>query len=351
VRRIHQFVRSGGTAILRRLVIGLAFIGGMLATAPLALGASCSGASHAITLSQGSASPASGTTATLFTFSVTYADSGGCDPSYVKVTIAGVGTFSKTPSPGPNYVAGVTFTWSLRLPVGTHAYSFAASSGTGAGIKNATLSRVKPGSVVVGPTASPTPKPTPAPTPRPTPAPTPRPTPAPTPNASPTPVATAASSPASSPSPTRRPKPNHSPSPTPVAPAGSGSGGPSQVALGGGGAQSPGSGGGSVGKGDGGGPSLLVAAWLTTTLGGLVLFLFLAPKRPTPLTPLAAEGPGPAAPFPAARAPEAADSAPPARVSKSPDLDDEANMPRWLRPSVQAARQDGSRVTRRTRSY
>ena len=318
----------------------------MLATAPLALGSSCSGVSHAISLSQGSASPASGTTATLFTFSVQYADTAGCHPSKVVVTIAGAGTFSMSKSAGTNYFTGVTYTRGLRLPVGTHAYSFAASSGTGAGIKNATFTSVKPGSVVVGETASPTPKPTPAPTPRPTPAPTPRPTP----NASPTPIATPASSPASSPSPTRRPKPHHSPSPTPAAPAGSASGGPSQGGLAGGGTQSPGAGGGLT-KGDGGGPSLLVAAWLTTTLGGLVLFLFLAPKRQDPLTPLAAEGMGPAAPFPAARAPETSDSAPPPRVSKSPDLDDEANMPRWLRPSVQAARQEGSRVSRRTRSY
>jgi hypothetical protein len=333
----------GGIAILRRLVIGLAFIGGMLATAPLALAASCAGASHAITLSQGSASPASGTTATLFTFSVKYADSAGCKPSKVQVTIAGAGTFAMTGS-GANYAAGVTFTRGLRLPVGTHAYSFAATSGTGAGIKNATLSTVKPGSVVVGEAASPTPKPTPAPTPRPTPAPTPK--------ASPSPNGTPASTPAPSPSPTRRPKPHHSPSPTPVAPAGSASGGPSLGGVAGGGTQSPGSGGIGVAKGDGGGPSLMVAAWLTTTLGGLVLFLFLAPKRQNPLPPVAAEGVAPAGPFPAARAPATSDSAPPARVSRSPDLDDEANIPRWLRPSVQAARQEGSRtVNRRTRSY
>jgi hypothetical protein len=95
----------------------------------------------------------------------------------------------------------------------------------------------------------------------------------------------------------------------------------------------------------------MLAAWLTTTLGGLVLFLFLAPKRPNPLNPLAAEGVGPTGSFPAAQEPGTAEPGAPARVSKSPDLDDEANMPRWLRPSVQAARQDGSRITRRTRTY
>ena len=95
----------------------------------------------------------------------------------------------------------------------------------------------------------------------------------------------------------------------------------------------------------------MVAAWLTTTIGGLMLFLFLAPKRPSPLTPLPAGGAGMARTFAPAPATDAEGSGPPSRVSKDADLEDEANIPRWLRPSVQAARQQGSRATRRTRSY
>ena len=43
--------------------------------------ASCNGASHEITLSNGRANPGSGTTSTTITFSVVYADTAGCPPS------------------------------------------------------------------------------------------------------------------------------------------------------------------------------------------------------------------------------------------------------------------------------
>ena len=79
---------------------------------------------------------------------------------------------------------------------------------------------------------------------------------------------------------------------------------------------------------------LLLGAWATATAGGLALFLFLAPRRrkeEEPVLAIAGQGMVEALeppPAPAAASP-ASELVPP----------DEVNMPRWLRPSVQAARQ------------
>jgi hypothetical protein len=352
---IHRITPGEGTAIVRRLVIAIAITASMLAAAPAALAASCNSPSHTITLSQGKATPGTGTTSTLFTFSVKYSDSAGCVPSSVKVSVAGVGAFAMTGSPG-NYFAGVIFTRGIRLPVGTHAYSFTATSGTGNGVKSLTITAVNPASVVVAATSTPTPKPTPTPTPKPTPAPTPKPTPKPTPRptATPspgaTPTGTGTPSPAASPSPT--PRPRHHASPTPLAttatPTASPAGG-----VGGPGASTAPPAGGGIARLDGGGPSLMIGAWMFTTAGGLALFMFLAPRRRTLLTRTAATAMP--MPTPVAASP-ALPVAPEPRVSKERSSDDEANMPRWLRPSVQAARHGGgaggSRSgSRRTRTF
>jgi hypothetical protein len=354
---IHRIKPGEGTAIVRRLVIALAITASMLAAAPAALGANdpCSRQqTHAITLSQGKATPGSGTTATLFTFSVKYADSAGCVPSSVTVTVAGVGTFVMTGSPG-NYFAGVIFTRGVRLPVvGTHAYSFKATSGTQNtnGVKSSILTAVVPATVVVSATPTPTPQPTPTPTAKPTPKPTPRPTATPSPGA--TPAATGTPSPIASPSGT--PRPRHHASPTPAAAATPTPKASTAGVVGGPGASSAPPGGGGLPKLDGGGSSLMIAAWVTTTVGGLALFMFLAPRRRTLLTRNAAAAmpmaPSVAAP-PASLAPPVT---PEPRVSKERSSDDEANMPRWLRPSVQAARHGGgaggSRSgSRRTRTF
>jgi hypothetical protein len=324
----------------------------MLAAAPAALGApSCNSPQHAITLSQGKVSPGSGTTDTLFTFSVTFADSAGyCPPISVRVTVAGVGTFAMSGS-GNTYSTGVAFTRGLRLPVGTHAYSFAATSGSGAGFKKATFTAVKPAAVVVSEAPTPTPKPTPTPTPAPTPKPTPRPTATPAPKATPT----ATGTPIPVASPTKTPRPRHSPSPTP---AGASSASPTASTAGGVGGGGPGASsappdGAGVAKLDGGGSSLMIAAWLITTVGGLGLFMILAPRRRTPLAHVVAG----AVPMATAVAqPPTPRAEPKPRVSKEASSDDEANMPRWLRPSVQAARHGGgaggSRSgSRRTRTF
>jgi hypothetical protein len=81
--------------------------------------------------------------------------------------------------------------------------------------------------------------------------------------------------------------------------------------------------------------SLLVGAWATATAGGLALFLYLAPRRRQQRQPAFAHA-------------EAGASLPsnhpsPARERQSDLPPDEAKLPRWLRPSVQAARHDDER--------
>jgi hypothetical protein len=81
---------------------------------------------------------------------------------------------------------------------------------------------------------------------------------------------------------------------------------------------------------------LLLGGWATATAGGLALFLFLAPRRRQEQEPaLAVAGQGTLDPMETEPAP------PPAAPSPASELvpPDEVNMPRWLRPSVQAARQ------------
>jgi len=162
--------------------------------------ASCSGASHQMTLSSGTVSPGSGTTATSFRFSVVYRDNSACTPSPITVTVDGAGTFSLVLVSGdPTSPAGATYARSVTLPSGSHRYRFAATSGSGVGELTATLTSVAPSMVVVvAPTPVPTPTPTPPPTQKPTPRPTPRPTPpppVPTPAPTPTPVQTSEPSP------------------------------------------------------------------------------------------------------------------------------------------------------------
>lgn len=129
--------------------------------------ASCKGASHAITLSAGAASPRSGTTATGITFSVHYASNAGCAPSSVTVDVAGVGTYQLA-SGGSDFSGGETFIRTMTLPVGVHAYTFSATGGTGTGEQSIILTSVNPDAVpITAPTPVPTPPPTPVPPPPP----------------------------------------------------------------------------------------------------------------------------------------------------------------------------------------
>ena len=87
---------------------------------------------------------------------------------------------------------------------------------------------------------------------------------------------------------------------------------------------------------------LLIGAWATATAGGLALFLILAPRRRRPEEPVVAEA-GPTGGEPPARAPR-----PPAEAQILAEQvpPEEANIPRWLRPSVQAGRTSGQRGAR-----
>ena len=297
-----------------------------LLAVPATRGASgaCSGPAHDPILSSGTASPATGTTATVFSFSVTYADTKGCAPLWVQVVITGVGTFPMNGT-GTAYDSGVTFTQGITLPPGAHAYSFAASSGIDSGQKTTTLTSVSPPSItVIAPTPVPTPQPPPPPTPLPTPLPTPVPTPVPT--------------------PTEMPSDSGSPGSTLASPSGaagtpSGSGASQDQAPGA--SVGPGGNAGSLGGPDGMSSfALLLGGWATATLAGLALFLFLAPRRRAQLRPAAAEA-GPTEVGTDSHRP----SGPAPEVSSDLIPSDEAQLPRWLRPSVQAARHDqrGSR--------
>jgi len=268
--------------------------------------ASCSGASHSVSLSSGAASPASGTTGTVFTFWVAYASNAGCPP-VVTVTINGVGTYGMSAA-GTDYAAGVSFFASLTLPPGTYDYSFHATSGSGAGSQAVTLTSVSPAAVAVfapAPVVEPPPE-TPVPTPLAT--------------ESPTPSASVVSAASVTPGTT-----------TPVPGASSGTAG----MFGGWGRRTgpmpprphadPAAA--TELAGPLGGTGGLV--WVTATAGGLGLFLFL--NRRAPL----AEGPIPSGD--AARERRADAAPPPSPRRTSPDRD-EQRVARWLRPSVQAAR-------------
>jgi hypothetical protein len=246
--------------------------------------ASCGGASHQMTLSNGTVSPGSGTAGSTFTFSVRYEDNDGCDPSQILVRIQGLGPFPLNFA-GGDLLTGAIFRVRLDLPAGTRTYRFEATSGSGTGTRNVTLTSVTPPKVVVvappPPPPPPTPRPTPNPTPipKPTPAPTPRPTSTPTPTPRPTPASTQHPTPRpSSPQPSAVTHPSASRAPVVVAP---GIGGPDRP---------PSATGPAADRLDGPAPpwlALLVAS--LGALGGLLLFAFLSTRLadPAPGHPLA----------------------------------------------------------------
>jgi hypothetical protein len=372
--------------IIRTLVL-VATCVVLLPTATPVHAASCKGASHEMTLTRGVASPSTGTSATPIRFSAVYTDNNDCPPISITVTVSGVGTFPLA-EVGSDPSGGITYARTMPLPVGFRTYYFSATSGEGAGEVTVQLTSVSPSSLTI---TAPPPPPTPAPTPRP-PAPTPRPTPVPTPVPSPKP-------PAPTPTPTPPPAPASTPvpatpapsvtepggeEPSPSADTGSSSPDPSRApsampepsdvpaasendgapVLPGGGSRDPDSAGGL------GGPASRAPDWLLpwvllgTVSGGL--FFVLARRRhtdeppPTTITATAtataaavtavsAEGPVPAVtPLPPMR-----ELIPPVNPDLLRDADDdpraredEADIPRWLRPSVRQARFQGSRYTR-----
>ncbi|MEM2900585.1 MAG: hypothetical protein QXT63_07315, partial [Thermoplasmata archaeon] len=91
-------------------------------------GPTVSQVSHAPTLYQGEVSPQSGTTQTLFTFSIYYADLDNDAPVIKNVIIDGnAQTMTSTDT---NYADGSLFTYSTTLPIGSHTFYFHFSDGT-----------------------------------------------------------------------------------------------------------------------------------------------------------------------------------------------------------------------------
>ncbi|NMC04939.1 MAG: hypothetical protein GYA24_06995, partial [Candidatus Lokiarchaeota archaeon] len=83
---------------------------------------------NAPTLASGSVSPGSGTTATTFTYTVTYTDADNDAPSCVRVYIDGsYHTMSKQNSGDVTYTDGCVYVYNLTLAPAPHSYSFGAS--------------------------------------------------------------------------------------------------------------------------------------------------------------------------------------------------------------------------------
>jgi hypothetical protein len=337
----------------------LAILAAVVYTAAPVRAASCHGASHQITLTSGAASPGSGTTATAITFSVRYADSAGCAPAGITVTIAGAGIFPLTSS-GTSFSTGVTYSRTLTLPAGSHPYSFSASSGEGAGLKTATFTSVSPAAVVI---VAPTPRPTPVPTPRPTPVPTPVPAPVqprpPPPPPATAPVVPAATPPPVTPTPVPSPSPTTAPSTSPAAGSPSGSPAASPAAAAG-------------VKGTDTRASTLVAQesdnlpiYLGMAAAAAAIFVVVRRRRTADETPqpvpavaasvrqaaaMVAQAPAEAVPAEAVPAvtplPPMRELIPPvdSNLLRDPEEEDlgprpdEEGVPRWLRPSVREAR-------------
>ncbi len=306
--------RASGTVVL---AIALAFVSWMGPSqtpfAPQAAEAASCRKPHTITLDRGAVSPGSGTVATSFRFTVRYRDSAGCPPTQVSLTVAGVGVYAMTGS-GTTYTTGVTFSTTRRLPAGTWTYFFTASSGTAGGATSATFRAVSPAQVVVRAAPAPTPRPTARPTPKPTAKPA---------KSTPKPAASGAQAPA--------------PSPGGPVPGSTGGGPTPSTSAGGAGSVddgTPRAGGGAafplpaVFRGPGSGA---IGLWLIATLAGMFLFwLVMRRSRGERSLDRAAEG---------AQGATARAAAGVASADVSPE---EAQMPRWRRPSLQQARQ-GSR--------
>ena len=340
----------------------------LLPTATPVQAASCNGASHQMTLSRGTVSPSSGTTATAVTFSATYQDNAGCDPISVTVTISGVGTFPLSEA-GAAPSGGTTYARTMALPLGVRTYFFSATSGSGKGEVTVQLTNVSPSQITITappppPTPVPTPKPpppTPAPTPPPTVAPTPKPPPPAPSTPAPTPDPTSAAP--ETPAPSDEPEPSASEPATSEEPSSAQSNSPQPSGTDGAPAF-PGTGPLGPDRGTASGGSLpdWLMPWMLFAIVSGGLFFVLARRRrspeeaPTTVTMTAhataavsAEAPVPAVtPLPPMR-----ELIPPVDPNLLREADEdsgprpgEEDIPRWLRPSVRDARFQGSRYVR-----
>ena len=158
----------------------------------------------------------SATTQTDITFTVWYRNREGSPADYVRLRVGGAVHAMAGPS-DQSWKSGVRFSWTGKLPVGTHEVLFEGMS------RDRFEDSLVAGAVSI--TVPPTPAPTPTPAPIPTPASTVQPTPRTTPR--PTPEPTVPSPP--TPGPTAEPAPTAQPTPT-VAPGASSLPGPSSAA-------------------------------------------------------------------------------------------------------------------------
>ena len=337
---------------IRALLLAICVV--LLPTATPVQAASCKGASHEMTLSAGSASPAVTTTTTPVRFSAVYTDNADCPPISITVTISGVGTFPLTAT-GTASAGGEVYARSMTLPAGRRTYFFAATSGEGSGEVTVQLTSVAPRELVITlpPTPAPTPTPKPATPPPATPVPatpppaTPvpaTPVPATPPPATPAPApAGGSSSTAPSPSPDPDPAATASASPPATgAPSPTESGSPVEPT------ESPDSVGGIVGPRTGpgeGGPWGAIIIGLAT----LGVFLLFAMRRrrdddsgataTVTATTSAHEVPA-VTPLPPMR--ELVPPVDPYLLDEGDERPaprpDEEGVPRWLRPSVREAR-------------
>ena len=349
-------------------------------------------------LTDGAHSPGSGTTATTFTMAVTYKSLNDSPADYVRVRI-GSQPYQMTKGSGTDWKHGVRFTWSGKLPAGTHSVTFESRSRDRFDAKSSgeavTVTVPPTPAPTPKPTAKPTPAPTPKPTAKPTPAPTPKPTAAPTTAPVPTPANRSGGTPTDAPAPTDVSTPPgqsaSEPSPTPtegpvtaaiVGATGGATGGSTGGATGGGsGGGAPNSATGGSGSGPGSGPGgswgplssamatfgingprfpgLTLAPTLVTTTGAVtaaMAFGVFGRRRrdgepPAPDEVMAAEAalgvslasaglpsdrPGPAHNSGPGR-PTALAAAAVASAVPGP-IDAEAALPRWRRPSLLEAR-------------
>jgi hypothetical protein len=285
IRKLGEHSRARFLATALLLAVGVPLV-----QAPGAWAASCTG-THQITLDRPSITPAGGSTATAFTFALRYRDNANCRPRAVNLRMPGVGTFPMVKGTGLRFRFGVPYSVTLNLPAGRWAYWFAAASGTGAGDKVVTLKIAKPVVVVAEP-APPAPPPVPAEGP-------PAPPPAP---GEPLPPAPSDLAPAESPAPGA----TIAPSDGRIPPGRGDSGFDFRI---------PSLFGGPVGG--------VVGPWMALTGVGIAIFWLLLRRRPD--APLGAGA-----------------AAVPASVTRNLGLArEDAAIPRWLRPSLQAARAAG----------
>jgi hypothetical protein len=193
---------------------------GVIATAVLLAVLALPAAAHdgPVVLGRPSVSPSSGTTATTFTFTVTYRHREGSRPDHVRVVVGGT-SHAMVARTGDRWRRGVTFSVRMKLPVGQHRVLFVAvdPDGNEDTTRGGRITVAQPPSE---PKPKPTPDPTPAPQTKPKPTPAPVRTAAPKPKPTPVPVRTAAPKPRTTPAPPPLAvvvEPTATPDPSPVA--------------------------------------------------------------------------------------------------------------------------------------